>query len=152
MTFPGKLVNEQLPDTAELPTSISPAPSSETLVDDSHNSSTIKMLKPASLQTSTPRTTESAFAGYTLNTTTYPISHIPTSPARPASLTYVDPIDQTLLDEVIFGKSKPRCVFDPRDHSLLEHIYTEMHAARFINLEPLALLKNSLSVIFGGKW
>lgn len=39
---------------------------------------------------------------------------------------------------------------DPRDHSLLEYIYSEMHAARFINLEPLALLTNSLSLYFTG--
>ena len=39
---------------------------------------------------------------------------------------------------------------DPRDHSLLEHIYNEMHAARFINMEPLALLTNALSLYFIG--
>jgi hypothetical protein len=37
---------------------------------------------------------------------------------------------------------------NPRDHSLLEHIYTEMHASRFINLSPLSLLANSLPVYF----
>ncbi|KAI0298803.1 hypothetical protein B0F90DRAFT_1818490 [Multifurca ochricompacta] len=37
---------------------------------------------------------------------------------------------------------------NPRDHSLLEYIYTEMHAARFINLSPLSLLANSLPVYF----
>ncbi|KAI0771188.1 hypothetical protein BD413DRAFT_476314 [Trametes elegans] len=33
---------------------------------------------------------------------------------------------------------------NPHDHSLLETIYDEMHAARFINLEPLSLLANLL--------
>ncbi|KAI0632418.1 hypothetical protein C8Q77DRAFT_922881 [Trametes polyzona] len=33
---------------------------------------------------------------------------------------------------------------DPHDHSLLETIYDEMHAARFINLEPVSLLANLL--------
>ncbi|GBE83124.1 hypothetical protein SCP_0501710 [Sparassis crispa] len=37
---------------------------------------------------------------------------------------------------------------NPHDHSLLETIYNEMHAARFINLQPLALLNNSLSLYF----
>ncbi|KAI0269749.1 hypothetical protein BC834DRAFT_569124 [Gloeopeniophorella convolvens] len=37
---------------------------------------------------------------------------------------------------------------NPRDHSLLEYIYTEMHAARFINLSPLSLLANSLPIYF----
>ncbi|KAI0669238.1 hypothetical protein C8Q78DRAFT_203779 [Trametes maxima] len=33
---------------------------------------------------------------------------------------------------------------NPHDHSLLQTIYDEMHAARFINLEPLSLLANLL--------
>ncbi|KAH9065482.1 hypothetical protein EDB87DRAFT_1555929 [Lactarius vividus] len=37
---------------------------------------------------------------------------------------------------------------NPRDHSLLEYIYTEMHAARFINLSPLSLLAHSLPLYF----
>ncbi|TCD66604.1 hypothetical protein EIP91_001113 [Steccherinum ochraceum] len=37
---------------------------------------------------------------------------------------------------------------DPRDHSILEFVYNEMHAARFINLEPLSLLGNTLSLYF----
>ena len=39
---------------------------------------------------------------------------------------------------------------DPRDHSLLETIYNEMHAARFVNLEPLSLLTNLLPLHFKG--
>src|SRR6266702_38070 len=37
---------------------------------------------------------------------------------------------------------------NPRDHSLLEYIYSEMHAARFINLSPLSLLAHSLPLYF----
>jgi hypothetical protein len=40
---------------------------------------------------------------------------------------------------------------NPRDHSLLEYIYTEMHATRFINLSPLSLLANSLPVYFNSE-
>lgn len=40
---------------------------------------------------------------------------------------------------------------NPRDHTLLEHIYNEMHASRFINLAPLALLANLLDTYFKGK-
>jgi hypothetical protein len=36
------------------------------------------------------------------------------------------------------------------DHCLLERIYIEMHEARFINLAPLSLLANSLSLYFKG--
>ncbi|KZT64915.1 hypothetical protein DAEQUDRAFT_769258 [Daedalea quercina L-15889] len=39
---------------------------------------------------------------------------------------------------------------DPYDHSLLEFIYNEMHAARFINLAPLSLLSNLLPLYFQG--
>ncbi len=39
-------------------------------------------------------------------------------------------------------------LLNPRDHSLLEHIYTEMHSARFINLSPLSLLAHSLPLYF----
>ncbi|EIN12409.1 hypothetical protein PUNSTDRAFT_124275 [Punctularia strigosozonata HHB-11173 SS5] len=37
---------------------------------------------------------------------------------------------------------------DPRDHALLATIYAEMHAARFVNLRPLALLANHISEYF----
>ncbi|EMD40112.1 hypothetical protein CERSUDRAFT_81393 [Gelatoporia subvermispora B] len=37
---------------------------------------------------------------------------------------------------------------NPHDHSLLEAIYNEMHAARFINLRPLSLLTSTLSLYF----
>ncbi|KAI5118808.1 hypothetical protein M0805_005150 [Coniferiporia weirii] len=37
---------------------------------------------------------------------------------------------------------------DPRDHSLLERIYREMHADRFINLTPLSLLTAQLDLYF----
>ena len=39
---------------------------------------------------------------------------------------------------------------NPRDHSVLEHIYTEMHASRFVNLAPLSLLANTLRLHFEG--
>ena len=39
---------------------------------------------------------------------------------------------------------------NPHDHSLLEVIYNEMHAARFINLDPLSLLTNLLPLHFKG--
>ncbi|KAI8978791.1 hypothetical protein BD414DRAFT_538707 [Trametes punicea] len=41
-------------------------------------------------------------------------------------------------------RTNERQPINPHDHSLLETIYDEMHAARFINLEPLSLLANLL--------
>lgn len=40
--------------------------------------------------------------------------------------------------------SKP--LGNPRDHSLLNKIYREMHSSRFINLNPLSILANSLGL------
>ncbi|RDB17885.1 hypothetical protein Hypma_000730 [Hypsizygus marmoreus] len=45
-------------------------------------------------------------------------------------------------------RTTPQPPVNPRDHSLLEAIYTQMLGSRFINLSPLALLGNSLSLYF----
>ncbi|KAF9267364.1 hypothetical protein L218DRAFT_995627 [Marasmius fiardii PR-910] len=42
----------------------------------------------------------------------------------------------------------PKPPVNPRDHSLLETIYNEMHSSRFINLSPLSILPNTLSLHF----
>ncbi|CAL1712725.1 unnamed protein product [Somion occarium] len=46
----------------------------------------------------------------------------------------------------LYGDFKPPV--NPRDHSLLDFIYTEMHSARFVNMQPLSLLANSFSIYF----
>jgi hypothetical protein len=48
-------------------------------------------------------------------------------------------------------RTAPKAPENPRDHTVLETIYTEMHAKRFINLAPLSLLPNNLSTWFRGK-
>jgi hypothetical protein len=57
-------------------------------------------------------------------------------------------------DNLYFDNARPASslTMNPRDHSLLEYIYTEMHAARFINLSPLSLLANSLPVYFNSEF
>lgn len=45
-------------------------------------------------------------------------------------------------------RTAPLAPPNPHDHSVLEAIYTEMHADRFINLAPLSLLTNTLSLWF----
>ncbi|KAJ7069768.1 hypothetical protein C8F01DRAFT_1113905 [Mycena amicta] len=45
-------------------------------------------------------------------------------------------------------RTLPKAPPNPRDHSLLEKIYNEMNAARFINLSPLSLLANLVGVYF----
>jgi hypothetical protein len=47
-------------------------------------------------------------------------------------------------------RTLPKAPPNPRDHSLLEGIYNEMNAARFINLAPLSLLANMVGLHFKG--
>ncbi|KAJ7675733.1 hypothetical protein DFH06DRAFT_977167 [Mycena polygramma] len=45
-------------------------------------------------------------------------------------------------------RTLPKAPLNPRDHSLLERIYNEMNATRFINLSPLSLLANLVGLHF----
>jgi hypothetical protein len=47
-------------------------------------------------------------------------------------------------------RTLPKAPPNPRDHSLLEGIYNEMNATRFINLSPLSLLANLVGLHFKG--
>ncbi|EKM51913.1 uncharacterized protein PHACADRAFT_262325 [Phanerochaete carnosa HHB-10118-sp] len=88
-----------------------------------------------------------------MSPTAAPISPaVSTSPTRtratPAGSPKRERSEQELLDVVTLGKPEPKPAFDPRDHRLLEYIYNEMHALRFINLEPIAVITNAMSLIF----
>ncbi|GJE88315.1 methyltransf-25 domain-containing protein [Phanerochaete sordida] len=69
-------------------------------------------------------------------------------PRAPAHSPKEERHEHELLGILALSRPEPKPAFDPRDHSLLEYIYNEMHASRFINLEPLALLENTLSLVF----
>ncbi|KAJ6508674.1 hypothetical protein C8R45DRAFT_1069337 [Mycena sanguinolenta] len=45
-------------------------------------------------------------------------------------------------------RTLPKAPLNPRDHSVLEGIYNEMNATRFINLSPLSLLANLVGLHF----
>lgn len=68
----------------------------------------------------------------------------------PSSIHNTDTINLPGSLDLLYSDSlrPPGAPLNPRDHSLLEYIYTEMHASRFINLSPLSLLANSLPVYF----
>jgi hypothetical protein len=68
----------------------------------------------------------------------------------PTSIRNTDTINSPGNADILYSDSlrPPGAPLNPRDHSLLEYIYTEMHAGRFINLSPLSLLTNSLPVYF----
>jgi hypothetical protein len=69
----------------------------------------------------------------------------------PTSIRSTDTINSPGSSELLYSdglRPAPGAPLNPRDHSLLEFIYTEMHASRFINLSPLSLLANSLPLYF----
>lgn len=59
-------------------------------------------------------------------------------------------VDHNLSPSLV--RTTPKAPVNPRDHSVLEMIYMEMHAARFINPAPLSLLASLLSTWFKGTW
>ena len=72
----------------------------------------------------------------------------------PTSIRSTDNINSPGNSDLLYSDSlrpAPGAPLNPRDHSLLEYIYTEMHASRFINLSPLSLLANSLPLYFKRK-
>ncbi|KAJ3881759.1 hypothetical protein F5051DRAFT_321253 [Lentinula edodes] len=66
----------------------------------------------------------------------------PSSPKRPLSTSNNGTAAPFLL------RTLPKPPVNPRDHSMLEMIYNEMNAARFVNLSPLSLLPNLLGLYF----
>jgi hypothetical protein len=69
----------------------------------------------------------------------------------PTLIRNTDTINSSGNSDLLYSDSlrpAPGAPLNPRDHSLLEYIYTEMHASRFINLSPLSLLANSLPLYF----
>ena len=175
LTFPGKPVNPETPEPVDLPTGSS-SPWSSTSVFDlsqpSHSSSDTSL-------SSSPRPAPKpilphvhTFAGSAMTmgvglSAPPPLSPEAVSPRLLPVEGSADPAQEP--DEPTFElvgvheepehehehehdheHREPPPSSDPRDHSVLEHIYNEMHAARFINLEPLALLTNSLSLYFTG--
>lgn len=69
----------------------------------------------------------------------------------PTSIRNTDTINSSGNSDLLYSdglRPAPGAPLNPRDHSFLEYIYTEMHASRFINLSPLSLLANSLPLYF----
>ena len=62
--------------------------------------------------------------------------------------TPITPIDDLPPPDLPSALAKP---INPRDHTILEMIYTEMLSSRFINMSPLSLLGNLLSLHFKGQ-
>jgi hypothetical protein len=71
----------------------------------------------------------------------------------PTSIRNTDTTDFLVNSDLLHSdSSRPSSApLNPRDHSLLEYIYSEMHAARFINLSPLSLLAYSLPLYFNSE-
>lgn len=159
MTFPGKLTNGNLPDTLELSTNQSSSSSNLSITDRSSTSSNLTTL-PSTPSTPPPIKNQRSrngvgAAGSALSLGLMSPTAMPSAPLQtlqpilsPPRFKEAEPGE---IDGMVIGRNKPKELYNPRDHSFLEFIYSEMHAVRFVNLEPLALLHNSLSTIFNGR-
>jgi hypothetical protein len=77
-------------------------------------------------------------------------SFAPSSPTTSVSISPFSPVKPSFSYPHLV-RTAPTAPVNPRDHTVLETIYAEMHANRFINLAPLSLLPSSLSTWFRGK-
>ena len=102
-----------------------------------------------SIATASPTATSPLIYPHTLPSTIGTASVL----TLPTSIRNTDTIDLPSNSDLLYSDSSrlSGAPLNPRDHSLLDHIYTEMHAARFINLSPLSLLANSLPVYFNSE-
>jgi hypothetical protein len=73
----------------------------------------------------------------------YPNEHVPPLPQNGRSSAGFDEDDTSTIHS-----PNPEIPPNPRQHKLLEVIYSEMHAARFVNLAPLSLLENYIRTYF----
>lgn len=100
------------------------------------STSTLSLPTPKSAMSSTARAPEGK--GLASNTN---VSHVP----MPVPVTPVASVEE-LPPEML--RTLPKPPNNPRDHTILETIYTEMLSSRFINTSPLSLLGSSLSLYF----
>ncbi|KAI1794892.1 hypothetical protein LXA43DRAFT_882893 [Ganoderma leucocontextum] len=66
----------------------------------------------------------------------------------PRRLLHASPSRPNVAHTPVLLRSVERPPMNPHDHSLLEAIYDEMHAFRFINLEPVSMIANLLPLHF----
>lgn len=160
--FPGKPVYAKADELVDLDLSGSPPPSHHP------SSDSLSPVSSTSTHVSSPLRTEPPFS-FSMHGAT--MGHTPASSR--SSLT--TPSHTSVASRMGFGRTplhrvtlpptleddessinsdqisaSQKMTINPRDHSLLEFVYNEMHACRFINLEPLALLKYTIPLYFKG--
>jgi hypothetical protein len=97
------------------------------------------------------RTTVARRRGYSLTAPTpVPAVVAPLSQNRSQIVINEMPSTQPPKSTSLLVRTVPTSPTNPRDHSLLDWIYTQMLESRFINTSPLALLANSLGLYFQG--
>lgn len=76
-----------------------------------------------------------------------------TNGGPPQVIGNVPPVNGILLAQVN-GNPLPQvdAPEDPRDHTILQTIYSQMHEDRFINLSPLSLLADMVGHLFESEW
>ncbi|PIL22811.1 hypothetical protein GSI_15506 [Ganoderma sinense ZZ0214-1] len=65
---------------------------------------------------------------------------------------HASPSSPNVAQTPVLMRTVERPPTNPHDHSLLETIHDEMHASRFINLEPVSLIANLLPLHFRGRY
>ncbi|KAF7314432.1 Methyltransf-25 domain-containing protein [Mycena kentingensis (nom. inval.)] len=90
--------------------------------------------------------------GYSTSTLVSPSNQHPSILSSHSSNSHISsPPNSKPLVSPFLLRTVPKPPPNPRDHSLLEKIYNEMNATRFINLSPLSLLANLVGLYFKGK-
>ncbi|PFH46520.1 hypothetical protein AMATHDRAFT_69619 [Amanita thiersii Skay4041] len=103
---------------------------------------------PASKGTVSP-TTGPNYSGETLHAN--PLSAGSNTSLPPMPMTPLTPVHDSMQmppQTTDLLRTLPKPPHNPRDHTILERIYTEMLSARFINMSPLSLLANHLGLHF----
>lgn len=113
---------------------------------DSSHSSEQERLPPSAYALPTSR---SLSFSYSLDDVTRMCGNVSGDSRRPL---HASPSSPNVAQTPVLLRSVERPPTNPHDHSLLEAIYDEMHASRFINLEPVSLIANLLPLHFRGQY
>lgn len=97
-----------------------------------------------------PRTSASAFEAATFGTvppSPHRLRHQQSAPFSSLSSAFAQHADNAPKRDGGLSVA-PAMTKDPRDHSILEAIYTSMHESKFINVTPISIIQNYLVLHF----
>ncbi|KAG8973421.1 hypothetical protein FRC05_008812 [Tulasnella sp. 425] len=98
-----------------------------------------------------PRTSASAFEAATFGTvppSPHRLRHQQSAPFASLSSAFTQHAEHATSKREGGLSVAPTMAKDPRDHSVLEAIYTSMHESKFINVTPISIIQNYLVLHF----